>query len=92
MDSTSLGSIVRMLSRGTPSIRISGLVTLVVPAPRRYNVASSTPGWPPVDWVEARPEIRPANALDRLAEVLFLMSLALTEETEPVTETFFCTP
>ena len=44
MDSTSFASIVRILSRGTPSIRINGFWPLVVAAPRRYIVASSRPG------------------------------------------------
>src|SRR3546814_3306581 len=36
IDATSLASIVRILSRGTPSIKTSGLFPFKVAAPRRY--------------------------------------------------------
>src|SRR3546814_5288782 len=61
IDATSLASIVRILSRGTPSIKTSGLFPFKVAAPRRYIVASSRPGCPPPDWIEVRPGSRPAR-------------------------------
>ena len=68
-DAISLGSIVDILSRGTPSINIKGFDPFTVPAPRKYKVTSSPPGRPEV-CIAVKPGIRPANAVDKFAAEL----------------------
>src|SRR5690625_3191131 len=91
-DSTSEGSRVLILSLGTPSIKISGDCAFVVAAPRRNMEASSTPGCPPPDCIDVKPAILPERAFVKLPDEDYLNSIPTTLLTDPVIETFFCSP
>ena len=85
IDSISFGSMP-LKSCSTPSTITKGLSK-----PRIFNCSASLPG-APVDCLVINPGNNPGNAAVVLATGATIKSSLVTEETDPVTFTFFSVP